>query len=465
MNTVIFHRLLFIGAFMTFGTLSAGEMDLNRTRDCDSCHIDGLWYAAGEISTNGCFVCNPAYSRDSWTARTDVCEVYGRCYEHGDRHQSGCAKCDTGRSKTSWTVGPGKCVISDICYDSGVSHPLAPGGAICDPALSQTSWTLPGDHCLINDMFMGDGMPHPAGYARCDISVSKTTWTPIEGNIKIIIAALNEAHTGDIGGMTVADCLCNGQAAQAGEPGTWKAFLSGSTRNAREIVPECLQTGIEVGTIEGWPLYDNWTDMLEGSSWFTGAYIYTFDFTKVDEWAVIPNWYDARAWHGSHTNGVYWPNHNCREWTSDSPSDSGACGELDQVYNSHWPDSLICSCDKTLAVVCIKVDPDTPTDVNDNADTGTKPDRYILSQNYPNPFNPSTTIGFNLTQVSDIELHIFNILGQKIVTLVDDRLPAGEHSILWDGRNADGYEAATGIYFYRIRTGERVETRKMLLLK
>lgn len=465
MNTSILHRLLYIGTFLMFGVLSAGEVGLNRMRDCDSCYIDGIWYAGGEISTNRCFVCNPANRHDSWTARTDVCEVYGLCYEHGDQHQSGCAECDTSRSKTSWVVQPGKCVISDICYDSGVSHPLAPGGAICDPALSQTSWTLPGNHCLINDHFMPDGMPHPAGYARCDVSISKTAWTPIEGNYKIIMAALNEAHTGDIGGVSVADCLCNGQAAQAGEPGTWKAFLSGATRNTREIIPEHLQTGIEVGTIDGWPLYDNWSDMYIETPWFTGAYIYTFNFTKVDEWAVIPNWYDARAWHGSYTNGISWPNYNCREWTSGSPSDSGACGELDKAYDSHWPDSLVCSCDKSLAVVCIMVDLDTPTDVKDDDGGRAVPDRLEMFQNCPNPFNPSTTITFKLTRTMNVRLDIFNVLGQHISNLIDGIMPAGTHRVIWDGTNIGGHKAATGIYFYRIRAGEYAETRKMLLLK
>jgi hypothetical protein len=312
---------------------------------------------------------------------------------------------------------------------------------------------------------MEDGMIHPAGYARCDVSVSKTAWTPLEDHNKIILTALNEAHTGNLGGITVADCLCNGQAAQAGEPGTWKAFLSGTTRDVRELIPDHLATGIEVGTIDGWPLYENWTDMFTGMSWFTGAYIYTFNFTKVDEWIVIPNWYDARAWHGSNTDGTYRPGYNCREWTGNSDYDSGACGELDEVYNSKWLSNYTCGCEKTLAVVCVLVDADTPTDVNDITNNGILPSQFGLSQNYPNPFNPATTIKFNLSRESDVRLEIFNIMGQRVITLINGRMSAAKHSIQWNGKDASGYEAATGIYFYRINSGDFVETRKMLLMK
>jgi hypothetical protein len=465
MNKTNIQRAIIIAEILMTGVVSAGGMNLNSIHQSDSCYIDGVWYTAGDVSTNKCFVCDPTVSQNSWTSRTDVCHIYGRCYEQEEQHHSGCAECDTSRNKTSWTVQSGKCVISDKCYDAGESHPLSAGSAFCDPDLSQASWTIPGDHCLINDNFMGDGMIHPAGYARCDVSVSKTAWTPLAGYNKIILAALNEAHTGNLGGITVADCLCNGQAAQAGEPGTWRAFLSGTTRNVRELIPDHLATGIEVGTIDGWPLYDNWTDMFTGLAWFHGTYIYTFNRTKVDEFLVSPNWYDARGWHGSNTDGTYRPGYNCQEWTSDSEFDQGACGELDQIWNSEWLSDFTCACHRTLAVVCILVDLNTPTDVNDDANNRILPDQFKLSQNYPNPFNPSTTIKFNLSRASDVKLEIFNIMGQKVAALVDDRKVAGEHSIRWDGKDDTGYKVASGIYFYRINAGDYVETKKMLLLK
>jgi hypothetical protein len=93
------------------------------------------------------------------------------------------------------------------------------------------------------------------------------------------------------------------------------------------------------------------------------------------------------------------------------------------------------------------------------------PDRYSLSQNFPNPFNPSTGISFALKADAKVTLTVFNVLGQQVRTLVDEYMPAGNHTITWDGRVADGTTAASGIYFYRIQANDFVDTRKMTLLK
>jgi len=90
---------------------------------------------------------------------------------------------------------------------------------------------------------------------------------------------------------------------------------------------------------------------------------------------------------------------------------------------------------------------------------------YKLGNNFPNPFNPDTTIGFSLPQSGKVNLSIFNIKGQLVRTLVDEKLPEGEHSIVWDGRDNGGRKAGSGVYFYRLTAGENVETKRMLLLK
>jgi len=88
------------------------------------------------------------------------------------------------------------------------------------------------------------------------------------------------------------------------------------------------------------------------------------------------------------------------------------------------------------------------------------PESYLLHQNYPNPFNPVTTISYNLPTASHVTLDIFNILGQKVETLVDESQEAGEYTVTWAT-----HQHASGIYFYRLATGNAVETRKMVLLK
>jgi hypothetical protein len=98
------------------------------------------------------------------------------------------------------------------------------------------------------------------------------------------------------------------------------------------------------------------------------------------------------------------------------------------------------------------------TGLNQSADIITK--AFSLSQNYPNPFNPSTTIEFDLPKTSEVTLKIFNILGEEVATLVSDRLSAGSYSYDWDANNL-----ASGIYLYKLQTGDYVETRKMVLMR
>ncbi len=94
------------------------------------------------------------------------------------------------------------------------------------------------------------------------------------------------------------------------------------------------------------------------------------------------------------------------------------------------------------------------------------PLEYSLSQNYPNPFNPSTNIDYQLKELSTVSLEIFNILGQKINVLVDNKLQnPGQYRVSWDGTNQSGSKVSTGIYIYRIRANNFVSSKKMILLK
>jgi hypothetical protein len=93
------------------------------------------------------------------------------------------------------------------------------------------------------------------------------------------------------------------------------------------------------------------------------------------------------------------------------------------------------------------------------------PTEYALQQNYPNPFNPSTEIKFSLPEASQTELVIFNVLGQKVRTLIDGQLTAGEYQISWDGKDADGKDVSSGLYLYRLKAGESTLTRKMVLAR
>ena len=90
----------------------------------------------------------------------------------------------------------------------------------------------------------------------------------------------------------------------------------------------------------------------------------------------------------------------------------------------------------------------------------TVPKTYRLAQNYPNPFNPITTICFDLPKSSFVTLKIFNILGKEITTLVNEKRSAGEYKMEWNSKGLP-----SGIYLYRLKTGDFIETRKLVLQK
>ncbi len=91
--------------------------------------------------------------------------------------------------------------------------------------------------------------------------------------------------------------------------------------------------------------------------------------------------------------------------------------------------------------------------------------RTTLSQNYPNPFNPTTTINYSIAKEGTVELTVYNIKGQKVKTLVNERKEAGQHSIVWNGKDNTNKTVSSGIYFYSLSTGKKNMKKKMLLLK
>jgi len=93
------------------------------------------------------------------------------------------------------------------------------------------------------------------------------------------------------------------------------------------------------------------------------------------------------------------------------------------------------------------------------------PTEFGLDQNYPNPFNPTTRLSFALPTNAHVQLTVYNVLGQAVRTLVDEDMAAGTHEVTWNGRNGDGQQVSSGIYFYRINAGNFSATKKMMILK
>lgn len=94
----------------------------------------------------------------------------------------------------------------------------------------------------------------------------------------------------------------------------------------------------------------------------------------------------------------------------------------------------------------------------------TQPGDFTL-ENFPNPFNPSTKVYYQLPRESEVEIAVYNVLGQKVQTLVKERQAAGKYVVRWEGRDEQGQPAPSGIYFLQMRAGQFVAERKLLLLK
>ncbi|MFQ5708509.1 MAG: FG-GAP-like repeat-containing protein [bacterium] len=96
------------------------------------------------------------------------------------------------------------------------------------------------------------------------------------------------------------------------------------------------------------------------------------------------------------------------------------------------------------------------------------PEGFELQQNLPNPFNPTTTIRYNIPELQNssmVKLTIYNTLGQKIRTLVNEKQAAGVYSVKWDGKDSTGLQVASGVYVYRLRLDHFVQSKKMILLR
>ena len=85
---------------------------------------------------------------------------------------------------------------------------------------------------------------------------------------------------------------------------------------------------------------------------------------------------------------------------------------------------------------------------------------YVLNQNYPNPFNPSTTIKYEIPEISFVNIKVYDVLGNEVVTLINEEQTVGSYEVEFNTT-----ELTSGIYFYQLQAGSFVETKKMILLK
>ncbi|MEL6822560.1 MAG: T9SS type A sorting domain-containing protein, partial [Calditrichota bacterium] len=94
------------------------------------------------------------------------------------------------------------------------------------------------------------------------------------------------------------------------------------------------------------------------------------------------------------------------------------------------------------------------------------PSEFNLAQNFPNPFNPETTIAFDVAENAQVTLEVFNMLGQRISILTDQRMQPGNYKVVWNGQDDNGLTVPSGVYLYRLQTSNGFQkSMKMLLVK
>jgi len=140
--------------------------------------------------------------------------------------------------------------------------------------------------------------------------------------------------------------------------------------------------------------------------------------------------------------------------------------ECDQMwYNNKpiWspPDSV----PVTMLLNTTGINFNFPSAVEDEEEITQRPSEFELYQNYPNPFNPETKIEYALKKTGHVTLHIYNVLGEKVKTLLDQDQPAGFYQINWDGKNDNGKPVSSGLYLYKLEVNGFSEAKRMILLK
>jgi hypothetical protein len=169
--------------------------------------------------------------------------------------------------------------------------------------------------------------------------------------------------------------------------------------------------------------------------------------------------HDSRVFAGSQGEGGFYSSDNGSHWTA---MNDGLTGWGNYITCLNVVDTLVLAGTdgaglwrRPLSEFVMQVDNgDTPLTQN-----------FILQQNYPNPFNTNTTIRYAISNVSNVSIIIYNVLGQTVKTLVNGRKDAGNYEVSWNGKDDDGHAISSGIYIYKLKYGITVKTNKMMLLK
>jgi hypothetical protein len=209
-------------------------------------------------------------------------------------------------------------------------------------------------------------------------------------------------------------------------------------------------------------------DTLTASVWIKAMNLYPDSVAAVgDQWSVAI----TPILHNTYGNNAGWGEF----WSSDIPLVFPSATEFD------WTQfSVDFAVQENTEAISVRIHPlgrfigtfyaddleiKKKTITTDVADNSVLPKEFVLENNYPNPFNPATTLAYSVPRESNVSLVIYNILGQKVRTLVNDFKNAGRYTVTWNGLDDSGSAVSSGIYFYSLVSGDVTLVKKMVMLK
>ncbi|MDP8231862.1 MAG: choice-of-anchor J domain-containing protein [Candidatus Zophobacter franzmannii] len=155
--------------------------------------------------------------------------------------------------------------------------------------------------------------------------------------------------------------------------------------------------------------------------------------------------------------------------SGDTPLESPAGWTRYEIDLGDYEDEMVrvgihCVSEGTLAFLVDDFGICSAGGVGNDGDTNSVPVNQLIS-NYPNPFNPETTIAYEIKNSGPVTLEVYNILGKKVTTLVNEDVTAGQHKVIWNGTDTNNKSVASGVYFYKLTSGSFEATNKMILMK
>lgn len=197
------------------------------------------------------------------------------------------------------------------------------------------------------------GAPQDRGWSDRSVLEAGADLPPVGdlGNVsQILLVALDQAQTGNLGGVQGADAKCQAQAQGAGLPGVFRAFLSSSSQDVKDLIGG-PNMSLPVVNTQGQALFPSWSAVFTTQEWASGVELYNFAGAKVED--NTGGITDGDLWHGSKPDGTAAPD-TCSDWTSASSAVQGQNGEADQheLLRQETQD-----CDNTFGVVCVRLAP------------------------------------------------------------------------------------------------------------